>query len=49
MSRRGELDRQPEGLDHGKTLLSRLSTQPKLSLDGGGDGAGNTEGNIDLT
>ena len=40
MSRRGELDRQPDGLDHGKNLSSRLSTLPSLSSDYGGDKRG---------
>ena len=49
MSRREELDHQPEGLDHGKTLSSRLSGSPILNPEGGGDGAGNTVGDIYLT
>ena len=45
MSRRGELDRQPEGLDP----IKSSKHSPILNPEGGGDGAGNTEGNIDLT
>ena len=48
MSHRGELDRQPEGLGHGKTLLVVLSAQPKLSPDGGGESARNTKKDVDF-
>ena len=40
VSRRGELDRQPDGLATVRILSSRLSTLPSLSSDGGGNRCG---------
>ena len=47
MSRRGELDSQPDGLDHGRNPINSFNLSAYLNPDGGGDGAGNTERNID--
>ena len=48
MSRRGELDRQPDGLDHGMNPNHSSNLSAYLNPDGGGDGAGNTEKDIDF-
>ena len=49
VSRRGELDGQPDGLDHDCNPIKSSKHSPILNPEGGGDGEGNTEGNIDLT
>ena len=48
MNRRGELDGQPDRLDHGRNPINSSNLSAYLNPDGGGDGAGNTEGNIDF-
>ena len=47
MSRRGELDSQPDGLDHDRSPINSSNLSAYLNPDGGGDGLGNTERNID--
>ena len=49
VSRQGELDSQPDGLDHDWDPITVVYTLTYTKSDGGGDSAGNTEGNIDLT
>ena len=48
MSRQGKLDSQPDGLDLGQNPISLSNLSAYLNPDGGGDGAGNTERNIDF-
>ena len=48
MGRRGEFDSQPDGLDHGRNPIKSSNLLTYLNPDGGGDGAGNTERNIDV-
>ena len=40
VSRRGELDSQPDGLDHGLNPIKSSNLSSKLNLDGGGDKCG---------
>ena len=44
---RGELDSQPDGLDHGRNPINSSNLSTYLNPDGGGDGAENTERNRD--
>ena len=48
MSRREDLDNQPGGLNHGLNPRNTSDLSAYLNPDGGGNGAGNTERNIDF-
>ena len=48
MNRRGELDNQPDGWDRDWNPINLSNLSAYLNPDGGGDSAGNTEGNIDF-
>ena len=48
VGRRGELDSQPDGLVHGRNPINSSNSLVLSKPEGGGDGAGNTEGNIDV-